>query len=232
MAKSQEMAKSKYPKVNVNEDWFVDQMKSSGLTRAKTAKILKMDPAGITHFLKGRRHLSLEEAAALAGKFGRTLEEVMAHAGVKVRGGVPRIAGNPVSSPKEPSETLTVRGWVDAEMTIHLGPVKGPAVVPAPPIGGSETTWAVRVQTQGTRLDGLDGALFYFPEVTPKAGVSPDAIGKVSVVRIKKSKELAVRIVRKGYGGPGTYNLFLMNGEAAEAETVLEAAVPVVWMKF
>lgn len=202
----------------VNARWFLKHLEELKLSQRKFAKHLGLDPAAVTLMLKGKRKLQSSEAADIAKLFRVTVEEVLEAAGVKC--------------PDQKSHGVKVTGWVDEHWTVHWGKVKGPGKVSFP--GIAERLEALRVQTAGTALSGLDGAVILYegPIKEIDLEVPGDVVGRLSLVKLKGrvTNPWRVRIPRRGYEF-GTYNLFGVNGEPMEEAVDLETAVLVAWLR-
>jgi transcriptional regulator with XRE-family HTH domain len=184
--------------------WFQSRIKNLGKSQRALAQVLGIDPAQVTNLLKGRRRMQLPEAAAVAAFLNVSVEDVLKHAGLAVSGGARRVK---------------LAGYVDEHGEIHLsdrpeGEVDAPALSP-------EGTIAVRMR--GDQLLMRNGVLFFAPGV----GVNPDAIGRLSVVRVGGGPWL-VRTISPGLE-PGRYDLAGPAGDIVEAK--LSAASPVLWIR-
>lgn len=200
----------------VNTSWFTAKMEANRLNQRALAKALKVNPTTISLIVHGRRNIKLEEATILARELAVPLQEVLENAGVAVKSTKAR-------------DTMKVSGSIDGELKVHMGhsTVKGPLDVARPDFASKEVL-ALRLQTDGTKYEGINGALVYY---TPSEGVNPDGIGRYCVVEITGKKGCFLRIVRRGYQ-TGTYNLLGLDGGLICEDVRLESASPVVWMKF
>jgi hypothetical protein len=203
----------KRPKVDIV--WFKNQFASRDLTQRKVCKLIGINPTGLTLFLQGKRNLKNSYIVKLAETLGITIEDVLTHAGVPVHSGGAK-------------ESVGVVGYVDANFSVTFGPAKGPKAVPKPSFGGTEIS-AIRFQTAGTPLSGIDGACAYFHKSEGK--ITNELAGKYAIVKITGSKKWLLRVCNRGYRG-GTWNLNLMNGTLKEEDVSLEAAMPVIWLRF
>lgn len=188
----------------MNTQWFQSRIKDIGKSQRGLALVLGIDPAQVTNLLKGRRRMQLPEAAAIAAFLNASVEDVLKHAGLPVNGGARR---------------AKLAGYVDEHGEIHLadqpeGDVEAPSLAP-------EGTIAVRMR--GDQMLMRNGVLFF----APSRGVSPDAIGRLSVVRIGEGPWL-VRTIAPGLS-LGVYDLSGPAGDIVGAR--LSAATPVLWIR-
>lgn len=205
----------------VNAAWFKSVWSTQGFTQRKIAKTLGMKAPSLSLFLRGKRHLKLEEATILSETMGVPLQEVMAKAGVKAI-----LLGS--------KETVPVEGSIDGNLEVHFGAPKGPRTATRPTAGTGELA-ALRFQTTGTPLAVVDGACVYYSPA-PKASaktVPPklELMGKHAIVKCEGGKKWFLRVCNRGYDA-GTWNLHHMNGTLMEESATIEAALPVVWLRF
>jgi hypothetical protein len=132
------------------------------------------------------------------------LDEVLAHAGVKV--------------PKGPSSVAVV-GSVDASNEIHNK--KAGTRVHTPP-DLSKDAVAVRCEDRGSLLYGW--TFFYVPH----ASVAADALERLCVVRLANGAQYLF-VPSRGFE-PGVYNLRGLNGFSMDGQKIT-AASPVLQIK-
>lgn len=168
----------------VNEDWFKEQLVLKRLSQRKLARHLGLDPSAITLTLKGKRRMQMDEAANIAVFLGVPVEEVLKNAGLTL--------GKPISNP------VRIVGSVSYANRIEL--IDTDDVVESPPMMPAETV-ALTVGDPDSLLYG--SLLFYKPE----SEINPDAIGRLSIVKLRSGKSILARIDR-GIR-PGFYNLRL-----------------------
>lgn len=210
---------------NFNVKWFKDQIARRNTSQRKIAIKLGLNQAVISHMFAGRRKMGLEEATKWAEILDVRLDEVIANAGIDLppqilvntrRGGGPRLR----------DQTIEITGWIDNELTVHLGRPKGSLTAPNPT--GQLNVAALRCQTTGGSFSGMDGAILYY--TPPLDKFDPDILTRLCIVKIKSKDKLLLRTVNRGYVS-GRYNLSLMSGEAKEEDVSVVCAVPVIWMK-
>lgn len=197
----------------VNTRWFREKLADKELSQRKIAISLNLDPAAVSLMLRGKRRMQLDEAAELARLLGVPVDEVLVHAGIEM--------------PSDPKTSVPIVGWVDEHGEVKMEALEGPrrAMIPN---GVGAGVVAVRYRTALTPADALDGWILYYK---PSDQISPDALGRLCVVKFTPEGPAIVRIVRRGYDF-GTYNLVPWVGQGTAMENVkIGSACPVLWAK-
>lgn len=187
----------------ISTEWFQDRLRDRRLSQRQLAKMMGIDPAAVSLMFRGRRKMTVEEAAQIAVLLQSTTAEVMEAAGAPVRGG----------------ELVPIRYLVQS----------GGAVVPvaqglhdmadAPPGLPAE---AVAIQN---RAGGLEDGWVYFCGAEHQR---PDAaLGQYALAAIRDNGVVLAH-VRRGYR-KGAYNLASADGTTTQAE--LAWASPVLWIR-
>lgn len=225
--------------MRVNSAWFRNRITSQGLSQRKLAAKLKIDPSALTLFLQNKRRLQLDEAATLASLLSVSLDEVLTNAGLDT-------TTQSSTSKSLENKGVPITGYVDGDLVVHWGRVKGPQRALWPVQAGERGNQgapveAVRFETAGTPFDGMDGTLAYFAMKRAKDGGLFDisCVGRLSIVEeVKRGAgsggtggRTLLRVVKRGYD-TGTYKLALMNGEVVDENVKLAAGAPIIWMKF
>lgn len=222
--KKKRVAKRTTEKHSPNKRWFLDVLEQKGMSQALLAREVGITKSSLSKVLNGKQRLKLAESTKMAGALARPLEEVLNALGVALGASEPG------------GGTIEVGGWIDGAKGLLLrgkdqgGGLKGSRTAPCP--FPDKDIRAARIQSTGTEYDGLDGALVYFRESRAK-GVHPELVGRVALVKVTGgAEERALRVVRRGYGGGGRYNLTSLSGKLLEENVGIESAYPVVWLKF
>lgn len=204
-------------KQSVNARWFQDQLRLRGLTQRNLARVLGVDPSAVSNVLSGKREMKLEEATALAKLFALPLDEILINAGIK-----PPASSGPTA--------VKIVGWVDENLRVHLGEVRGAKTAPLPSFGGggARGVQALRFQANGGQVSAfLDGTVVYFRDVK---SVLPDILGKLCVVKVRGEEWLRVAVVKRAYSA-GHWSLEGPSGTIVAQDVVFDAASPVLWMR-
>lgn len=186
--------------------WFQGVLADHDISQRQLAMKLGIDPAAVSLMFRGKRKITMKEAAGMARILGVPLDDVVRHAGI---------------APPELGESVAVIGRIEHKWEVFYGDAPGPARVECPPSLAANVA-ALRIVFRGDVLDG--GLVFY----VPREGAIET--GRLCIVRLKDGRTL-VRAVSRGYS-KGMYRLTVVwvGGEAAE-EAEVEWAVPVEWMK-
>lgn len=194
----------------INTNWFRDRLAALDTTQRKLAQHLGLDPSAVSLMLRGARQMTIEEAAGTAEFLGEPVLTVLRHAGL------PDMTTNPV-------DRVRVVGFIDDLDAIAPAPS---AAYVARPSDVPKTSEAVRYRTAMTAKDPYDGwTLFY----DPVEGVSPDAVGRLCVVRSAGSAAPALRFVRRRYG-QDLYAVSRLDARDHEELRLLSAA-PILCIK-
>jgi DNA-binding XRE family transcriptional regulator len=184
--------------------WFQDRVRDAELSQSRLARLLDIDKSALSLMFNGKREMKMAEASRIAEVLALPLDEVLAHAGVKV--------------PKGPSSVAVV-GAVDASNEIHVKKA-GTRVHTMP--DPSKDAVAVRCEDRGSLLYGWT---FYY---VPHAGVAADALERLCVVRLVNGAQYLF-VPSRGFE-PGVYNLRGLNGFSMDGQKIT-AASPVLQIK-
>ena len=216
--------KKKTKKLEFQGPWFESQLERVGMTRKELARQWRRHPSAITFMLQGKRKLKLQEAAQLSELFNVDLNELLFRAGVlpepsRVSNGARnRRAPNALGTPPRPQKgfgVVTVSGWVDGLMAVHRGRLPQGVVGGEVSDLGVKGVRALRLQTAGSRFEGLDGGIvYYLSEKDAGEGIDAESVGRLCVVKLRSGEEL-LRVVKRGYE-LRTFNLYLLDGTLSE----------------
>lgn len=199
----------------VNSGWFQKRLQIQKLSQRQFAKALKLDPSAVTLMLKGRRRISLSEAAEISSVLGAPIEEVLQNAGIGL-------------GASQSKSQVAIDGTIDDEFAVRLERPKGRAVAPKPL--GEDGLKVLRFQTAGSSLESFDGALVYFRDGSV---LDLESVGRLSVVRVVKGRErvLRVGVLKRGYE-PGRFNIVSLGGRLIAEDVEVESSNAVVWLRF
>lgn len=175
----------------VDTKWFKDRLADQGMSQRGLARTLGIDPAAISLALRGKREMKIAEAAAIARLLGVPADEVMERAGARV---------------STKNTMVPVTATMDGTAELHMD-LKSGLMVPHP--GGElpEECYAVICRTEGTDLSHMDGWVLFTNQMNPEGGISPEAVGRLSLCRIKGGGIYVARIVRSMKRGRWTLHL-------------------------
>lgn len=194
--------------------WLRAQLETHGIKQIDIAARLNLDPSSTWQLLYGVRKIQMEEAVELAQIFSVPLDEFLARVGIKP----PATQGR---------DTITVRGWVDGNLVVHWETPQGARTAPKPAFT-RDLVHVLRFQTQGSKMDGMDGAFVYYMPM--KGGVDPNSLGRLCIVEPREGNLWRLAVPKRGYT-PGSYTLISMSGVVLEENVFLKSASPVVWLK-
>jgi transcriptional regulator with XRE-family HTH domain len=189
---------------SVNTRWFQDKVRDAQMSQNRLAQLLGIDKSALSLMFNGKREMKMDEAARLAEVLSLPLDEVMAHAGVKV--------------PKGP-RSIAVIGTVDASMEVHAKKAGGrvTAIEDLP-----RDTVALRCEDQASLMYGW---VFYY---SPSSGIAADAMQRLCVVKLATGAQYLLTPTR-GFE-PGTHNLKGLNGFSIDNQRIVSAS-PVLWTR-
>jgi transcriptional regulator with XRE-family HTH domain len=190
--------------MTVNTKWFQDRIRDADLSQRRLAKLLGLDSSALSLMFRGKRGMRIEEATQIAEILALPIDQVLAHAGVKV--------------PRGPSSVAIV-GVVDAADEVHARKGGGRADSHD---GLPRDCVAVRCEDHASVMYMWT---FYF---SPASAVSSEAVGRFSVCRIANGPDL-LAVPSRGYE-VSTYNLRLVNGTKRDNQKLISAS-PVLWIR-
>jgi len=190
----------------INSQWFIDRLNDRQLSQRSLAKLMGLDPSAVSLMMRGKRKITLEEAAQMAVLLNVTTNDVLAQAGVSVQTG---------------ERKIKVIGHMIGDSTVVLDAhglheiTSGPSDLPADAI-------AIQCRTTSSPMELIDGWMLFLSESNGNPMSAVDTMALCAV----KNNGLVVRTIKRGYRR-GTYNLFapalepIQNVELAWATSVL-----------
>jgi transcriptional regulator with XRE-family HTH domain len=186
----------------IDKKWFIAKLANRQQSQRALGRYMKLDASAITHILNGKRKLQLTEAEQMARFLGEPVDEVLRHAGVKVKGDTSRVP---------------LLGAVDEVGSVML--LSQQTLVEAP------ATMSGLAALQLRSLSALDGVLLFF---NPTNDYPPEIMqGKPAVVTLANSS-LTVGILRRGMT-QGKYSVMFIGHQLDEQE--VKSASPILWIK-
>lgn len=193
----------------INTQWFTDRLAERRLSQRQLAKLMGVDNAAVSLMLRGKRKMSLDEAAQLAVLLQSTTAEILEAAGVPVTGN---------------SQRVKVIGHMSGDGSVGLEAEGIHDMVDAPP-GLPGDAVAIQCRTARTDQELVDGWLYFLSEKQ----ISPErAVGTFAMVAIKNNG-LHMAHVKRGYR-KGTFNIADNSGRTMQ-NVELAWASPVYWIK-
>jgi transcriptional regulator with XRE-family HTH domain len=194
----------------IDTKWFVDRLAARDMSQRALAKLMGLDPAAVSLMFRGKRRMSMAEAAQLATILDVAPSEMFERAG---------IAANS-------HRKIKLAGVINARSEIvFFG--KGAHDYVEPPGDVAPETVAFQCKTAGTELDRMDGMVYFVDHVKS----NPAQFMNTFCACATKAGPTVVAQVRKGYQR-GTYNLMPLGGGPALENTEVAWASPITWAKF
>lgn len=193
---------------SVDTVWFTDRLRDRGLSQRGLAKLMDIDPAAISLTFRGKRKLTLDEAAQLAVLLNVSTTDVLERAGMPLHG--------------EPKCPLV--GRLTGAFEVVMAGEGAHDQVDAPP-GMPADCQAIQARTAGTDQEQIDGWIYF---VSGTKGNAAKNLGELAMVAIK-GNGIKIAHVKKGYAR-GTYNLLTPKGEMITNAEIAWSA-PVLWIK-
>lgn len=167
----------------IDTKWFRRKLTEREMSQRELARRMGIDSAAVSLMLRGQRQMKLTEAAEIARLLGVPADEVLTHAGVRL---------------SSKGSEVPITGTMDAHGEVHWSAGLGTTAAPA-----GEFTKAIQCRTAGTPLDYMDRWLLFVGN--PASQVAPEAMERLSVVKIRKGMTCIAQ-VRRGYKA-GRWNL-------------------------
>ena len=193
----------------IETQWFVDRIAARQLSMRGLAKLMGLDPAALSLAFRGKRKITLEEAAQLSVLLDVSTTEVLERAGIKPHG----------------EHKVKVIGYRMPYGHVQRAGEGLHEMVEAPP-GAPGDCVAIQARTAGSSSEAIDGWIFY---ASGDHGNPSRAMGQFALLAIK-GNGMKLAHVRKGYKR-GTYNLLSMKSEEIMQNAELAWASPVLWIK-
>lgn len=206
--------KNAKPLRSIDDAWFRRALEDAGITSRKLANILDVDPSGISRLLAGNRNLQIDEAAIIAKHINRPFMEVCKKAGIPLDKISPEESGN-----------VRISALIDTDGLVLPTPPKNTPFVTAPSDVPTDTV-AARCDATAQDVQMYDGWVLFY---APLAYASPDAVGRLCVVRVEGQDSDRACFVHRGYE-PGRYTLISPKGEEMKSVKLITAS-PVSWIR-
>lgn len=192
----------------IDTQWFTDRLTQRQLSQRGLAKLMGLDPAAISLMFRGKRRMTLAEAAQLAVLLDVSTTEMLERAGLPIHAqDRVKLAGYMLSNGEVAMAGEGAHEFVDAP-----GPV-------------ADSVIAFQARTSGTDREMIDGWIHYVDDVK---GSPATCLGQYGMAAIK-GNGIKIAFIKKGYRR-GTYNLMI--GATIVAENAeLAWASPVIWIK-
>lgn len=192
----------------IDTDWFADRLRVRDLSQRGLARLMGIDPAAVSLMPRGKRRITLEEAAQLAVLLDVSTTEVLQRAGLPAHG----------------ERTVKMVG----HMTHHYEVVmeaEGAHEMVEPPGNVPNDTIAIQARTTGTEMEMIDGYIYFIAGARRQP---VESLGQLAMCAVK-GNGIKVAHVKRGYRR-GAYNLVSDRGDIL-TNVELAWASPVLWVK-
>jgi transcriptional regulator with XRE-family HTH domain len=191
----------------IDTQYFKDRLADRRMSQRELARKLGIDHSAVSLMLRGKRRMTLTEAADIARLIGAPASEVIAHAGVRM---------------DSDGAMVSIAGWMDGTGEVHS--LEAGDSVPIPSRELPCDTMAVQCRTSGGDLEHMDGWILF--SAMPR-GFDPAAIGRTSLVRLRNG-QMRIGFVKRSYK-TARYSLALSASVLTDAD--LEWATPIIFIR-
>lgn len=195
--------------MQINSKWFTDKLVERQLSQRGLAKLMGLDASAVSLMMRGKRKMTLEEAAQMAVLLNVTTNDVLEQAGVPVQTSAPKVK---------------IIGHVRGDASIVMEP-SGMHEVTTGPTDLPPDAVAIQCRTTGTQLELMDGWVLFMSGKHENPAVAVDQMAMVAT----KANGLRLCNVKRGYRR-GTYNLLAMGFEPIQ-NVELAWASPILWIR-
>jgi transcriptional regulator with XRE-family HTH domain len=195
--------------MSIDTRWFQNLIADRRLSQRRLAKQLGLDPAAVSLMFRGKRRMQMHEAADVARLLGVSMDEVLAHAGIR--------------PPRTESEfhelTIPLVYWMDGSGEMHaMDPGERIEIKTVLP----EDVVACQCRTAMSSIEHMDRWVLFF-RAPQRRGVQDAAVGRYSVMRLRGG------VMTAGYLRPGyRRDTYAVHGPMNLMDAEVEWAAPVV----
>ena len=199
----------------IDGSWFHSQLDNKGQSLRSLARHLGKDASAVSRTFSGKRRMTMEEAAEIAGFLGVSVTEVMHHAGIAREGeGLgPKILLSAVIG-----EDGEVRSFAEPQPLPQAVLDKAQLSIGA---SRSRRIIAAEVRASSGPLSIWDDAVLLF---APADGIEPGAIGALSICGLSGGRQILARLDRARKTGEAR----VVFPDGGTGEAVLTTATPVL----
>lgn len=195
---------------NINSQWFIDRLNERQLSQRSLARLMGLDPSAVSLMMRGKRKITLEEAAQMAVLLNVNTNDVLAQAGVPVQTDERRIK---VIGHVAPTGNVILEAKGLHEITT------GPSDLPPDAV-------AIQCRTANSSADYMDGWMFFTSDRHDNPAAALDMMTFCAV----KGNGMLIASIKRGYRR-GTFNLHQMCGLPPKENVELAWATPIWWIR-
>lgn len=192
----------------IDSAWFVQRLADRRLSQRQLARLMGMDPSAVSLMFRGKRRMTVDEAAQIAVLLQSTTTEVMEAAGVPITGG----------------GKVPITGYLMPDSSVRLEAEGLHDTVDSPP-GLPADAVAIQARTARSAADTLDGWIYF---MGAEHGQPERAVGSLACCAVQ-GNGLLLAHVRRGYRA-GAFNLTDLAGRE-QTNVALAWASPILWVR-
>lgn len=190
----------------MNTDWFVKKLEGRKLSQRGMAKMMGLDPSALSLMLRGKRRMTVHEAAQMAVLLDVPPSEVLTNAGVQLP---PAAKMVPMIGYVVENDQVALLGEANHEL------IEGP---------GELQSSSVCVRCQYGHNEFMDGWILFANDMSGSPELAIDTLAICAI----KGNGMKVARIKRGYRR-GHYNLVTNSSTMQNVE--LAWASPIVWIK-
>ena len=194
----------------INSQWFTDRLAERQLSQRGLAKLMGLDASAVSLMMRGKRKMTLEEAAQMAVLLNVNTNEVLAQAGVPVQTDERKV--------KVIAHMIEGGSVIMEAKGLHEF-TSGPADLPPDAV-------AIQCRTANSAADYMDGWMFFTSDRHDNPASSLDMMTFCAV----KGNGMLIASIKRGYRR-GTFNLHQMCGLPPKENVELAWATPILWIR-
>lgn len=195
----------------IDQDWFLERLRELDLTQRKVAEMTGINRSTLNRLFSGTRPWKTQWMADVSSALRVPVSELLLRIGTDV--------------PRGAAGGLPLAGTVDETGAVTPPRAGQPRRVDRPDRSDFvDKAAAVRIQAPGRPWDGW--TCFH----VPVERISPDAIGRMSVVELRNKGGKWLGVLQRGYVA-NVWNIYGMDGSVLAEGVDVSSAAPVIWVR-
>lgn len=190
----------------MNTEWFVRRLENRKLSQRGLAKMMGLDPSAVSLMFRGKRKMTIQEAAQMAVLLDVPAGDVLTNAGVKL---------------PPPAKMVPMIGYVVEHDQVALLGEANHELIEGP---GELAADSICVRCQYGHNEFMDGWILFANSMNGSPELAIDTLAICAI----KGDGMKVARIKRGYRR-GHYNL--VTNSATMQNVELAWASPIVWIK-
>ena len=190
----------------MNTEWFLQKLAERRLSQRGLAKLMSLDPSAVSLMFRGKRKMTIQEAAQMAVLLDVPPTDVLTNAGVQL---------------PPPAKMVPMIGYVVENDQVALLGEANHELIEGP---GELQASSVCVRCQYGSNDLMDGWILFANNMSGSPELAIDTLAICAI----KGNGMKVARIKRGYRR-GHYNLLTNSSTMQNVE--LAWASPIVWIK-